>query len=161
MTIFLMLCVNTHPLTCYLSEDGEQVLDQYIISDACELNSLTLSTRIFGRGTDFQVNDDTVEEIGGPHVIQTFCLLKQSEEIQIKGQIARHGGKGSYGMVLKLDKLIENVLKYKLDSDEINGAVVKTTIYDSLGKQRNKYCQKYCSDECQAVLDNECQLSSG
>ena len=37
--------------------------------------------------------------------------------------------------ILKMDKLIENVFKYKIDQQEINIAVVKQTIYDLLGSK--------------------------
>ena len=76
-----------------------------MIKDACRLNTITLCTRIFGRGTDFIVTDDRVNEIGGPHAIQTFFSLDVSEEIQIKGRTARNGGNGSFSMVLNLYKL--------------------------------------------------------
>ena len=85
-----------------LNEQCSHNEKQQIIRDACNLNAITLATRIFGRGTDFQVVDDQIESdlIGGPHVIQTFFSQEESEEIQIQGRTARYGGKGSYSMVL-------------------------------------------------------------
>ena len=77
-----------------------------VVKDACRLNTVTLCTKIFGRGTDFIVTDDRVNELGGPHVIQTFFSWDISEEIQIKGRTARNGGNGSFSMVL-------NPIKYR------------------------------------------------
>ena len=73
-----------------------------LIKNACRLNTITLCTRIFGRGSDFVVTDDRVNELGGPHVIQTFFSLDVSEEIQIKGRTARNGGNGSFSMILNI-----------------------------------------------------------
>lgn len=51
-------------------------------------------------GTDFQCNDDELNNSGGLHVIQTFFSKETSEETQIKGRTARQGNRGSYSLVL-------------------------------------------------------------
>ena len=76
-----------------------------VIKDSCQLNTVTLCTKIFGRGIDFIVTDDRVNDLGGPHVIQTFFSDDISEEIQIKGRTARNGGNGSFSMVLNRKKV--------------------------------------------------------
>jgi preprotein translocase subunit SecA len=53
-------------------------------------------TSSFGRGTDFMLYDDEINEAGGLHVIQCFLSLWESEEVQIKGRTARQSNKGSY-----------------------------------------------------------------
>lgn len=44
-------------------------------------NTLTLTTRSFGRGTDFICRDEAVEANGGVHVILTFVPEMNSEFI--------------------------------------------------------------------------------
>ena len=93
---------------------------EQIICEACNLNAITLATRIFGRGTDFQVIDDQIESdlIGGPHVIQTFFSQEIAEEIQIQGRTARYGGKGSYSMIL-CQEMVEKQFGIRLKSKDI------------------------------------------
>jgi len=43
-----------------------------IVRDATVPGKITLCTRAFGRGVDFQVRDPTVAGKGGVHVVQTF-----------------------------------------------------------------------------------------
>ena len=89
--------------TLILNEELTHPEKMKLIKDACRLNTITLATRIFGRGTDFQVIDERVNKIGGTHVIQTFFSTDISEEVQIKGRTARHGDPGSFSMVLNVD----------------------------------------------------------
>ena len=42
----------------------------------------------FGRGTDFVIRNDAINEKGGLHVIQAFLSLDESEKEQIKGSTA-------------------------------------------------------------------------
>ncbi len=51
------------------------------ITKATHKNTLTLTTRSFGRGTDFICRDETVETNGGVHVILTFVPEMNSEFI--------------------------------------------------------------------------------
>ena len=123
-----------------LTQELSQGEKEQAISDACRLNTITLATRIFGRGTDFKIKDDNVTEIGGAHVIQTFYSIEESEERQIKGRTARYGGNGSYSMVLKQDELIR--FNYK----DIDRAISSNSIYNTLKRQRdsqseNKYAK--------------------
>jgi hypothetical protein len=46
-------------------------------------------TKPFGRGTDFITRDETLNNNGGLHLIQTFYSDSESEEVQIKGRVAR------------------------------------------------------------------------
>jgi hypothetical protein len=73
---------------------------EYIINKAATAGQITLSTAIFGRGTDFFCKDETVEKSGGVRIIQTFLSKDLSDEVQIQGRTARQGKHGSYQLVL-------------------------------------------------------------
>ncbi|CAF1441141.1 unnamed protein product, partial [Didymodactylos carnosus] len=70
---------------------------------------VTLLTKEFGRGVDFQA-EATVNEKGGMHVIQTFFSMNVQEETQIKGRTARKDEPGSYELVLCREHLQEFAL---------------------------------------------------
>jgi len=117
----------------------------YIIKKAATLGQVTLSTRVFGRGTDFFSRDQILEKKGGVHVIQTFLSDLKSEEVQIKGRTARQGQSGSYGMVLLLkDELIEglskedSLQKYDINHDDIDLGP-RNEWYQNLCEKRNNY----------------------
>jgi len=76
-----------------------------IVLKATQTGAITLATRNFGRGTDFQCLDTDVIKAGGLHVIQTFLSEDLSEETQIMGRTARQGTKGSYMMILTYEDL--------------------------------------------------------
>ncbi|CAF4982196.1 unnamed protein product, partial [Rotaria sp. Silwood1] len=73
---------------------------------------VTLLTREFGRGVDFQT-EAKVNEKGGTHVIQTFFSEDIKEEIQIKGRTARKDESGSYQLILCLEHLQEAESTYE------------------------------------------------
>ena len=85
-------------LTAKRSEDRE-----HIIRETTRQGKITLASRMYGRGTDFKINDDRVVNAGGLHVIQTFFSSDLSEEVQIMGRCARQGDEGSYSQVLLTD----------------------------------------------------------
>lgn len=90
-----------------LKEDMTIVDKEFVIQRAATAGQITLSTAVFGRGTDFFCKDEKVESNGGVHVVQAFLSEELSEEIQIQGRTARQGKKGTYSMVL-LDKDLED-----------------------------------------------------
>jgi preprotein translocase subunit SecA len=57
---------------------------------------ITLLTRAFGRGIDFVVEERSVMQAGGMHIIQTFISEDESESVQIEGRTARQGQKGTF-----------------------------------------------------------------
>jgi preprotein translocase subunit SecA len=57
-------------------------------------------TYYFSRGTDFILEDKSIIEAGGFHVIQTYISKDESDYVQVNGRTARQGKKGSYQMVL-------------------------------------------------------------
>jgi hypothetical protein len=68
-----------------------------VVSQATTLNTITLITRNFGRGTNFMSYD---RDLGGVHVLQTFFPDDLAEEVQIKGRTARQGYPGSYSVIM-------------------------------------------------------------
>merc|ERR1711988_168498 len=80
-------------------ETDERTRDVYV-SKAATSGQITLTTKYFGRGTDFVSWDEELNKKGGVHVLQTFLSTTESEEVQIKGRSARQGQNGSYGMIL-------------------------------------------------------------
>ena len=57
-----------------LLEDMSPREKDFVISKAATSGQITLSTAVFGRGTDFFCKDDSVEKNGGVHIIQV-CML--------------------------------------------------------------------------------------
>lgn len=68
-------------------------------------DKISLMTKSFGRGTDFQVYDDSIKKNGGVHIIQTFLSQEEAEEIQIKGRTNRQNSKGSVDIIFKKTEL--------------------------------------------------------
>jgi len=69
---------------------------QGLFEKATEQGAITLMIREHGRGTDFQIFDETISQEGGAHVIQAFFSIDRSEEVQIQGRCARQGKRGSF-----------------------------------------------------------------
>jgi len=95
-----------------LEEIYPEEKQQIVTCRSATMNAVTLSSSTFGRGTDFQCMDDTVQQAGGIHIVQTHVADTLSEEIQMKGRTARQGEKGSWSMVLRKAPLLDT---YKLD----------------------------------------------
>jgi len=107
----------------FLLEDIRPDQKQQIVeSRSATMNSLTLASSSFGRGTDFQCMDQAVQDAGGIHIIQTHVAETESEEIQMKGRTARQGEKGSWSMVLRKASLTET---YRID-DQVLSRIMET-----------------------------------
>jgi len=118
-----------------LTENMSKSDKEFAISKAATAGQVTISTAVFGRGTDFFCKDETVQRNGGVHVIQAFLSEEESEEIQIQGRTARQGKKGSYQMIL-LDSDIEKqfgLVKGWKDK------IAKRDWYDCLSSARQKH----------------------
>merc|ERR1712070_1282984 len=74
-----------------LTEEVKKDDRDYMVKKAASLGQVTLSTKSFGRGTDFMSGDKDFNEKGGVHVLQAFFSDMLSEEIQIQGRTARQG----------------------------------------------------------------------
>ena len=128
---FLPYKLNTN----ILSEEVNNNEKKKIVSSATFSGTITLFTRIFGRGTDFIVFDEIVSGNGGVHVIQTFLSEEISEEIQIMGRTARQGADGSYGIIIARSSLD------KFDITEKELQEKSNDFYNLLNEKRNKFFQ--------------------
>eukprot|EP00595_Chromulina_sp_UTEXLB2642_P001002 CAMPEP_0196764476 /NCGR_PEP_ID=MMETSP1095-20130614/6238_1 /TAXON_ID=96789 ORGANISM="Chromulina nebulosa, Strain UTEXLB2642" /NCGR_SAMPLE_ID=MMETSP1095 /ASSEMBLY_ACC=CAM_ASM_000446 /LENGTH=514 /DNA_ID=CAMNT_0042120201 /DNA_START=1445 /DNA_END=2989 /DNA_ORIENTATION=+ len=124
--------------TKILTEKETETSKVNLIRLATSANTITLLTKEYGRGIDFIVYDKTVNDAGGPHVIQTFFSHNISEEIQIKGRTARQGGKGSYSMVLLSSKL-EALLILPTGPDSVEYMVNNKEYGTVLNKMRAQF----------------------
>ncbi|EAR95155.1 helicase carboxy-terminal domain protein (macronuclear) [Tetrahymena thermophila SB210] len=115
-----------------MTEENQIEERKKIIKDATYSGAITLLTKIFGRGIDFQVNDTIIFQNYGVHVIQTFFSEDKSEETQIKGRTARQGEEGSFSMVLQQDTL-QAFLKTEEDQKKIENL---DEIYEVLDRNR-------------------------
>jgi len=122
-----------------LTENLKRTEKEFVISKAATSKQITLSTAVFGRGTDFFCKDDSVIRNGGVHVIQTFLSEELSEEIQIQGRTARQGKKGSYEMILLASDLAE---KYDIP-ENIKDTVANESLYEELCRAREKLRSKH------------------
>ncbi|CAL6025628.1 Conserved_hypothetical protein [Hexamita inflata] len=106
-----------------------------IVKQAVQQGSVTLITKELGRGTDFICYDQSIDALGGVHVIQTFFSDELSEEVQIKGRTARQSSTGSYSMVL-LDSGLE---KYKIDNKFVQFMHDSGKYYSEIDPRRRTY----------------------
>jgi hypothetical protein len=127
---------------------NQLITDQY----AGHHGKVTLLTKDFGRGVDFQT-ETSVNEKGGIHVIQTFFSLDVKEEIQIKGRTARKDESGSYQLILCLDHLQE------LPSNAGQGlsfkTVTKSTTYEQLDEMRKEKVDSFCTTKLEQIKENK------
>ncbi|CAF3896065.1 unnamed protein product [Rotaria sp. Silwood1] len=113
---------------------------------------VTLLTREFGRGVDFQT-EAKVNEKGGTHVIQTFFSEDIKEEIQIKGRTARKDESGSYQLILCLEHLQEaestggNIPKYT--------GIRQDMTYEELDRQRKEKMNSICKNKLDEIVKNQ------
>jgi uncharacterized protein YegL len=120
-----------------LKEDMSKIDKEFVIQRAATVGQITISSAVFGRGTDFFCKDETVEKNGGVHVVQTFLSAELSEEIQIQGRTARQGKKGTYSMVL-----LETDLKESFDADVEKWG--RNEYYDKLNETRKRFHESHC-----------------
>lgn len=73
-----------------------------IVSAAGGANRVTVATNMAGRGTDIKL-DDTIERLGGMHVICTELHDAARIDRQLIGRCGRQGDRGSYRQYLSLD----------------------------------------------------------
>ena len=141
-------------ITQNLSFENRKIDD--LISElwAGRAGQVTLLTKVFGRGVDFQA-DAKVNKNGGMHVIQTFLSQDPKEEVQIQGRTARKDQPGSYEQIWCSEDL--NKLDYQVNTGSITGLKVEKEkashpIYQSLIEQRNQKYQNLCVKKLENVL---------
>ncbi|KAL7552125.1 hypothetical protein ACHAWF_015342 [Thalassiosira exigua] len=122
-----------------LTEDMSSAEKEYVISQAATSGQITLSTAVFGRGTDFFCKDEVVEKGGGVLIIQTFLSEEASEEVQIQGRTARQGKRGSYQMILVHSDLTD----FGIQASE-KDKVPRNKWYEWLCEARLKYHEEQC-----------------
>ncbi|CAF0958781.1 unnamed protein product [Adineta steineri] len=89
-----------------------------------KLDSITLATRIIGRGADIKVHT-SIEK--GLHLILTYYPQRESIYTQMLGRTARQDEKGSYSEIVRTEKKFSPVEEKKVDlKSEI---IHKTTEY--------------------------------
>jgi hypothetical protein len=125
-----------------LTEEANSVERKSIVNGSTVMGRITLFTRVFGRGTDFIVHDESVVENGGVHVIQTFLSEEYSEEIQIKGRTARQGDPGTFQLIIS----IKSLEKYEIKPDDIKNQSVALR-YQFVDKKRREFFEtKYAEN---------------
>lgn len=141
-----------------LEEIYPEEKDQIVKIRAAQIDAITLATKPFGRGTDFQCMDDTVQQHGGIHIIQTFVAETLSEEIQIKGRTARQGEKGSWSMVLMQSEVTE---RYGIPGPELDGILSggesdesRKALWGLLNKKRLEVCETELQEMVKEVVLN-------
>ena len=99
--------------------------EAYIISHAGELDAITVSTAIAGRGTDIKLSEEA-KATGGLLVLST-CMFDSSRiDEQLRGRAGRQGDPGESIFLVSLDDLIlmnlslEEQNKIKADFEEKN-----------------------------------------
>lgn len=131
-----------------LTEDMPPHEKEFVVKKAATSGQVTVTTAVFGRGTDFFCKDESVQKNGGVHTIQTFLSAQKSEEIQIKGRTARQGKAGSYQLIL-----LEIDLKDKFGvAIGAHKKVAAADRYEWLCQARDKLHQNHCN-EMQASLE--------
>jgi preprotein translocase subunit SecA len=91
--------------TLILTEEHEPSVRERNVFLATQCSKISLMTKAFGRGTDFEVYDKEIFKNGGLHIIQTFLSQEEAEEIQIKGRTNRQNAPGSVDIVYKRNEL--------------------------------------------------------
>jgi len=95
-----------------LSENLTTAQRDGVISRAIRTSKVTLSTKVYMRGTDFKCRDTQLSSNGGVHVIVTFYPETYSDHIQVQGRTCRQSDPGSFQLVLFADHLVaKNLLR--------------------------------------------------
>jgi uncharacterized protein YegL/GTP-binding protein EngB required for normal cell division len=125
-----------------LTEDMSAGDKEFVINKAATACQITISSAVFGRGTDFFCKDTRVQKNGGVHIIQAFLSKDLSEEIQIQGRTARQGKKGSYQMILLESDLSTD---FGIDPGE-KEKVAQKDLYDWLCEARDHHHKNHCQE---------------
>ena len=129
-----------------LKEELDEREKTNIIQKAANSHSITFSTAVFGRGTDFICRDNKVQANGGAHVIQAYFSTWYSEEMQIKGRTARQGQAGSFSWVIQEEEL-EQV---DIDVRTFTG-LKHAEKYDRMHHKRSAFFAKQYAEETDNV----------
>ncbi|UJR21060.1 hypothetical protein I4U23_024160 [Adineta vaga] len=78
-----------------------------------KLDSITLATRIIGRGADIKV-DKSIEK--GLHLLLTYYPTRENIFTQMLGRTARQDEKGSYSIIVRKDKQFATIQEIAVNS---------------------------------------------
>lgn len=112
----------------------------FFVNKATESRIVTLLTRSFGRGLDFQSRDEAVETAGGVGVLQTFFSLYLSEQIQTKGRTGRQTKKGTFQIILEATSLAKQLER---PVEEIINAGKSESFYQTISTYRETLVTKH------------------
>lgn len=65
--------------TLILTEEHEPSIRDNRVFRSTHSGSISLMTKSFGRGTDFQVFDENIQKNGGVHIIVTFLCMEEAD----------------------------------------------------------------------------------
>lgn len=118
----------------------------YLISQAGQLNQITVATNMAGRGTDIVLGDG-VAELGGLHVIGTEKHENRRIDNQLRGRSGRQGDPGSSQFILSLeDDMFKRFAKEDVEKFE------KKMKTDKLGEITNKEIHEL-TDRTQRIVE--------
>jgi uncharacterized protein YegL len=96
--------------------EGTSNVKWFVEERATKPNAISFWTTSFGRGTDFKVVHQEVDDVGGVTVILTTFCQHPSDCIQYQGRTARQGKKGTLKMILYQPDLQH---QYAVSAEEI------------------------------------------
>ncbi|WP_223634352.1 accessory Sec system translocase SecA2 [Planococcus sp. 4-30] len=118
----------------------------HLISQAGQLNQITVATNMAGRGTDIVLGDG-VAELGGLHVIGTEKHENRRIDNQLRGRSGRQGDPGSSQFILSLeDDMFKRFAKEDVEKFE------KKMKTDKLGEITNKEIHEL-TDRTQRIVE--------
>lgn len=94
----------------YYVRDEEDINKE--IKKIGKLGSITLATRIIGRGADIKVDKNVSK---GLHLLLTYYPKRENIYIQMLGRTARQDEKGSYSEIVKYEKNFDQVQKVNVN----------------------------------------------
>lgn len=117
-----------------------------LISQAGQLNQITVATNMAGRGTDIVLGDG-VAELGGLHVIGTEKHENRRIDNQLRGRSGRQGDPGSSQFIISLeDDMFKRFAKEDVEKFEKK---IKT---DKIGEITNKEIHEL-TDRTQRIVE--------
>lgn len=94
--------LTAHGLAHQLLNAYQDAEEATIVANAGQAGRVTVATNMAGRGTDIRLGD-TVDELGGLHVISLAFNDARRLDRQLAGRSARQGDPGSYQQLPSLD----------------------------------------------------------
>jgi len=136
----------------------EHAKEAEIVEKAGQPGAVTIATNMAGRGTDIKV-EESVNEMGGLHVIGTERHDSERVDNQLVGRSGRHGAPGSSQFFLSLDdQLLEGFgedqaerIRRGYRSASSNGGVRRDGLVKLLRKAQRKIERKHARSRTQMM----------